>query len=120
VHAGRGVKASALLCVSWTLGFRDALALGSSVNRGNPTPTSKRKLLRFMRRHEIIITIRYVSNFLRHLLDVLTALLFSDIVTLGSTGGAARWGGRPTAERGEASRTAYLGQYDKCDTWQRW
>ena len=21
---------------------------------------------------------------------------------------------------GEASRTAYLGQYDKCDTWQRW
>jgi hypothetical protein len=30
------VKASALLCVSWTLGFRDALALGSSVNRGNP------------------------------------------------------------------------------------
>ena len=37
--------------------------LGNPVNRANPPPTSNRKLLMFVCRHEIVITIGYVKLF---------------------------------------------------------
>jgi hypothetical protein len=44
------------------MGFREDL-LGNWVNRGNPHPTSKRKLLRFVRQHELVITLCHVNTF---------------------------------------------------------